>query len=1833
MKKSPSSSSVTLPAGNIPGDTREEDEKMHLALITGFYGSGKTSLILRVLRKLFSSDRHVFKIGVLLYSLPSDTADLSFLTSEFKHVSRERLLIAHREVATGGELRDALVEDLAELAAEGVDYLLVEAMAEAHPLRLAETLTFVDKKSRRRLNQFIQLDVLLNVIDAVNFGDYLLRDNKEKSEIRRGVIQQQIKFSQVVVVNKMDGLGPEKRNTLTRIIQTINPQAKTLYTEHGEIALRDFMRQQLSTLEALTAIYPTDWLSGEAYNPISYCEAFKYTTNRPFNPQKLAKVIQSHAFTSTENIVRGKGLLWLSTRKTQIGLWQQCRAALSLEGGERWSSYSEQPRQELVFIGPKAKEKETTVARLLEACLSKDTDPSVVEDTLQPWKPPSSHSTPTTSALPKATSAPLRRQDKEEVPQVEERRASAIQQQPQRSPLSMSLPFERSQQAEEPSIYFDGGAEATQFAAQLRQYGEKLLVQCKELGSFLEERRKEWYESNTDEEEEEAEDQLLEMAKTLAMETSLLVDKVVTPFVVKNTKNGTFELIREDPMMLRKAAASLREAIVALIRATKQTFSNPFDFMSQQQLAQSQRNVENRLKVLWSIAESLKCSLMAISSSQSSSRRTSPSPSPSSSPPTTRKNSSSSQQEQHVPARRRLSSVEGEDAPMKNIDVIVEMKNAAKSLKEMENMIQQQGTFLANVVGQFASAAKDCVRHCKNLVEYATKFSLEEERVQLSESVSELVIQSQNVLMNPREGGDKSELSLALSNTAKSLKLLAMAVTETQRHDKEQFQLRKRGLSHGRLNAFLPFPASPSTTIEGNESSDDVPDRKTKEQDKTTTQEEPHTNELLEADQALDELRKALEDKQQPTQADDAPSPPTSPSQEKEDTKKQQQAQPPKKQSPRKPPAETLRIRAGSKEDLDAILSPQFAASSPVVNLAEAQERRRSKRLSLPVGDPLQTRPMGLSPPPVPQRSSKPPPTRSISSTLSQSTGAVSAVAAALERQSHTVRLRPAKGDELRKLIASRGQQYDPESAASAPTNTTTSSSTTTADEDVARYSQISAEEAESSAVLEQIAAMSTWTEWKATLRKQPGNGSFPGGGRDSLNSRMRIGNKSSSMFFRELLEAPVSSTGESEKKAVEKSFEQLMREHNSKSISSSLNQAINAFIVVANEYAFACSFEQEEDHPSLVSSAKEPNGGEEEESDGFDISRSTVAKAEETSDAVKEVHLQLKVLLTMSLGKVGKLPGDASALEAINKVLKDVMLKLDGYPKRGKRDQHIRKVVLDAYNLHSIKKLNQAPSSEGRMLKSLQKQIYECCDTIFSLLLQALSTIPSLKVEEASTDADAIVPAALYLASIFTTLCNNMTTLLGLVETTRWIYWNRQRQHRLQKRRQAAAASSTSSSGGRSAKDQQRLSTTLKVLSELRDNINIWDEGPSNSSNFRRPSSDKSAASSNEIFAGTLNKLVELLTSATEIDNHYLATFITTYQSFASPRQLFEKLLQRYSVPPGHTSKEKTHAIQLRVCIVLKYWVEKQFFDFDDELLNTIFEFIDNQLKVDNQQLAKMLSSELKTRMNERTNREKAMFAQPRQLQALSVENLSTLFLTAKASDIAEQLTLVEFGTFAKIEPSELLNEAWSKDKLLHRCPNVLAMMQSANNLSYWVADLIVIQHNPKHRKKIFEKMISVAERLKKLNNFHSLMGILAGLSTSSINRLAITKKSVGNKYTKMWNKLSELMDVDQAGTKYREYFRSVRAPCVPFLGTYLKDLIFIEEGNKDKVDDDLINFTKREQVYGVIEAVQTYQHTPYKIEPVEPLHSFIKVLPYLVEKNLYDLSLMREPRQPRKT
>jgi len=106
------------------------------------------------------------------------------------------------------------------------------------------------------------------------------------------------------------------------------------------------------------------------------------------------------------------------------------------------------------------------------------------------------------------------------------------------------------------------------------------------------------------------------------------------------------------------------------------------------------------------------------------------------------------------------------------------------------------------------------------------------------------------------------------------------------------------------------------------------------------------------------------------------------------------------------------------------------------------------------------------------------------------------------------------------------------------------------------------------------------------------------------------------------------------------------------------------------------------------------------------------------------------------------------------------------------------------------------------------------------------------------------------------------------------------------------------------------------------------------------------------------------------------------------------------------------------------------------------------------------------------------------------------------------------------------------------------------------------------------------------------------------------------------------ELMSSKNSYKNYRETLHTVNPPVVPYMGTYLTDITFIEDGNKDTINN-LINFRKRELVSDVILEIQMYQPLKHRFETNPLMMHLLNQLPHHVDnEKLYELSLLREPR-----
>jgi len=395
---------------------------------------------------------------------------------------------------------------------------------------------------------------------------------------------------------------------------------------------------------------------------------------------------------------------------------------------------------------------------------------------------------------------------------------------------------------------------------------------------------------------------------------------------------------------------------------------------------------------------------------------------------------------------------------------------------------------------------------------------------------------------------------------------------------------------------------------------------------------------------------------------------------------------------------------------------------------------------------------------------------------------------------------------------------------------------------------------------------------------------------------------------------------------------------------------------------------------------------------------------------------------------------------------------------------------------------------------------------------------------------------------------------------------------------------------------------------------------------------------------AATLTKLVEILTSPTYYDPTFLHTIMLTFRSFADRNTLIDKLFERFNMPPpknssheefAHFKKNQLDRVRTRVTQTYKYWIENFYlYDFgvDPEALKKIEGIAQNMEKCNAAHLAKMINSAVeKMRKEDSSGRVRSDLKCPPPLlpkkSLFGGKSKKTEIMKWPLLEVARQITMIDFAIFSKIEPKECLNQAWNKGHRETKAPNIYRMINWFNQLSNWVGSVIVQLPELEDRVKMMGKFIELANHCKELNNFNALFSVLSGLALASIFRLKQTWAALPPEDLQKYKDLQKYTSREKNFKEVRVAIRSVKPPCIPYIGLYLTDLTFIEDGNPKYVGDK-INFVKCRKFAEVIRDMQTYQNSRYALQEVPEVRDMLLAVVPLTEDQMYKESLAREGR-----
>ncbi|XP_059378575.1 ral guanine nucleotide dissociation stimulator-like isoform X3 [Carassius carassius] len=430
-------------------------------------------------------------------------------------------------------------------------------------------------------------------------------------------------------------------------------------------------------------------------------------------------------------------------------------------------------------------------------------------------------------------------------------------------------------------------------------------------------------------------------------------------------------------------------------------------------------------------------------------------------------------------------------------------------------------------------------------------------------------------------------------------------------------------------------------------------------------------------------------------------------------------------------------------------------------------------------------------------------------------------------------------------------------------------------------------------------------------------------------------------------------------------------------------------------------------------------------------------------------------------------------------------------------------------------------------------------------------------------------------------------------------------------------------------------------------------------------------------IKAGTLEKLVEYMVSAFKgKDYTYVTIFLCTYRAFATTKQVLDLLLNRYAKlhdqpVSGKPKLSPEDYIELKntVSSILGAWLDQYSEDFwsppDHECLQSLISYLQlNFSGSDLERRAHNLLEHFQHRQQTEVELEGDLctcpFATPEE-SSLDDEFSPSHFTSFSPALVAEQLTVMDAELFKRVVPYHCLGGIWSqRDKKgkEHLAPTIRATVAQFNSVTNCVIATCLDNRSlrPFQRAKRIEHWIEVARKCRILKSFSSLKAILSALQSNAIHRLKRTWDDVSRESYRTFQELSEIFSDDNNYSLCRELLikegtsksaiveinhkGAQRRPqqqtdmgivqgTIPYLGTFLTDLVMLDTAMKDHLEVGLINFEKRRKEFEVIAQIKLLQLTCnyYSFTKNQRFIEWFKRVERLTETKSYSMSCDIEP------
>ena len=218
-------------------------KEIPVLLLTGYLGSGKTTLVNRIL-----NNRKGIRFAVIVNDIGEVNIDADLIQKGGVVGKKDESLVALQNGCICCTLKNDLIQQLMEITSrQRFDYIVIEASGICEPEPIAQTICSIPALGYEFVKNGIPvLDCVVTVVDAMRMqsefgcGEDLRKAHIDEEDIESLVIQQ-IEFCNIIVLNKVSEVTPDELGRIRAIVRTLQPKARILECDYGTFELDEIL--------------------------------------------------------------------------------------------------------------------------------------------------------------------------------------------------------------------------------------------------------------------------------------------------------------------------------------------------------------------------------------------------------------------------------------------------------------------------------------------------------------------------------------------------------------------------------------------------------------------------------------------------------------------------------------------------------------------------------------------------------------------------------------------------------------------------------------------------------------------------------------------------------------------------------------------------------------------------------------------------------------------------------------------------------------------------------------------------------------------------------------------------------------------------------------------------------------------------------------------------------------------------------------------------------------------------------------------------------------------------------------------------------------------------------------------------------------------------------------------------------------------------------------------------------------------------------------------------------------------------------------------------------